>query len=498
MLRHAGLLVVLLYALHLQAAAIEPPPDSGKWFAVRVDNVHVFSNASSAATRELARDLLQMRHMIAQITGLDVRTPYTTRVFLFVDEKSLAPYLEAAMGRSLAQFQSGYANTIELRADAQGAIDRWTYHSIAGYVLENTISAPPLWVDEGLSAYCSTLAAKDGAGLHRPIPAHVATLGAKSLLPLRELFAVTSKSPLYDGSRRTGIFHAQSWALVHYLAGAGEERRTQFSQFLQRTNAGEPADTAFEDSFGIPHAQLEKELRQHVQKLAAKSTIPAPGDLKGTDSPEPELMTRDAVLYELGRHVVDEEKLLQSALELNPGHAGALAYLGVVHQRAGRRQEAESAFARAIELGSDDPDVYLLLGRAIVDRHANTQPPQADMLKARSLFTKAAELRPDSALAWTGVGMTYITSDDVAPGIAAVQRAQALDPRETNAPRVLQRLQQRQQLVAIDAALASAKAGKLIDALMKLDQTIPTITDEQILRVARKLRDDVANLASRH
>jgi tetratricopeptide (TPR) repeat protein len=504
MLRRAGLLLALLSALH--AAAIEPPPDRGKWFAVRADNVHVFSNASPDATRELARDLLQMRHVIAQITRLDVRTPYTTRVFLFVDEKSLAPYLEVVMGRSVAQFVSGYANTIELRADAQGAADRRTYHSIADYVVENTISSRPLWVDEGLAQYCSTLAAKEGAGLHRPIPAHVATLGAKSLLPLGEIFAVTPASPLYDGSRRAGIFHAQSWALVHYLVGASEERRMQFSQFLQRMNAGEPEGVAFDASLGIPHAQLEKELRQYVQKLTAKSTQSAPEELNGSDSPEPELMTRDAVLYELGRvvastgedHVVNGVKFFESVLELNPGHAGALAHLGRLHQYAGRRQEAESAFARAIELGSDDPDVYVLLGRAIVDSYANTQPPQAEMLKARSLFTKAAELRPDSALAWIGVGMTYVTSDDVAPGITALQRAQALDPREVNAPRVLQRLRERQQLMAIDAALASAQAGKLIDALVKLDQTIPTIINEQILRVARKLRDDVAKLASRH
>ncbi|HYI13158.1 MAG TPA: tetratricopeptide repeat protein [Thermoanaerobaculia bacterium] len=503
MLRRADLLLVLLFAL--QAAAIEPPPDRGKWFAFRADNVHVFSNASPAATRELARDLVQMRHAIGQITKLDVRTPYTTRVFLFVDAKSLAPYLEAVIGQFLALFRSGYDNTIKLRADAQGAVDRSTYHSIAEYVVEHTISSPPRWVLDGLAEYCSTLAAKEGAGLHRPIPGHVATLGQKSLLPLRELFSVTPGSPLYDGSRRAGIFHAQSWALVHYLAGATEERRAQFSQFLQRTNAGEPAGSAFEASFGIPHAQLEKELRQHVQKLTTKSTGSVPDELKGMDSPDPEPMTRDAVLYELGRlvasmredHAVHAVKFFENALELNPRHAGALASLGRLHQYAGRMQEAESAFARAIELGSDDPDVYLLLGRAIVDRYANTQPPQAEILKARSLFTKAAELRPDSALAWIGVGMTYVGSDDVAPGIAAMQRAQALDPREATAPRVLQALQEHQQRMAINAAIASAQAGKLIDALVTLDQTIPNITNEKLRQIARKLREDVAKLASR-
>jgi tetratricopeptide (TPR) repeat protein len=379
MLRRAGSLLVLLFALQA-TAAIEPPPDRGKWFAVRADNLHVFSNATPAATRELARDLLQMRHAIAQITKLDVRTPYTTRVFLFADAKSLAPYLEAVMGQFLALFKSGYDNTIELRADAQGAVDRSTYHSVARYFVENTIREPPLWVFEGLGEYGSTLAANEAAGLHRPISTHVATLGEKSLLPLRELFAVKPGSPRYDGSRRIGIFHAQSWALVHYLAGASEERRAQFAQFLQRTKAGEPADAAFEASFGT-HAQLEKELRQHVQKLIAKNTRPAPDELKLAESPAAEAMTRDAVLYELGRvvasmredHAVHAVKFFENALELNPNHAGALTQLGRLHQYAGRTQEAESAFARAIELGSDDPDINLLLGRAIIDRYANAR-----------------------------------------------------------------------------------------------------------------------------
>ena len=36
--------LLLLFALQA-AAAIEPPPDRGKWVAVGADNLHVFSNA---------------------------------------------------------------------------------------------------------------------------------------------------------------------------------------------------------------------------------------------------------------------------------------------------------------------------------------------------------------------------------------------------------------------------------------------------------------------
>jgi tetratricopeptide (TPR) repeat protein len=505
MLPRRASLLLLLFSLQAGAAAIEPPPERGKWFAVRADNVHVFSNTSAAATRELGGDLLQMRHAIGEITKLDVRTPYTTRVFLYADEKSLAPYLEAVMGQGVAGFRSGYDNLIELRTDAQGAVGRAIYHNVAHYVVENAHSSPPLWAREGLAEYCSTLASKDGA-IDRPISGHVETLRQKPLLPLRELFAVKPGAPLYDEGRRAGIYHAQSWALVHYLAGAGEERRAQFARFLQRTNAGEPADGAFEASFGA-HADLEKELRQHVRKLTAKSTKSAPGEAKVAEAPEAEPMMRDAVLYELGRvvasmredHAVHAVKFFENALELNPSHSGALASLGVLHQRAARMQEAEAAFARAIELGSDDHDIYLLLGRAILDRYANVQqPPQAEILKARSMFTKAAELRPESALAWVGVGTTYFADDDVAPGIAAVQRARTLDPREPSAPRVLRQLQERQQMAVIHAASASARAGKLIDALSKLDQLIPTITNQGILQVAWKLRAEVARVAARH
>src|SRR5215213_6106873 len=164
MLRRAGSLLVLLFAL--QAAAIEPPPDRDKWVAVRADNLHVLSNASPAAARELARDLLQMRQVIAQITRRDVRTPFTTRVFLYAESKSLAPYVVSRMGRSKAMFRSGHDNLIELRAAAEGGVDRSVYHNIAEYFVESTLGPPPLWVQEGLAEYCSALAAKDGAGLH--------------------------------------------------------------------------------------------------------------------------------------------------------------------------------------------------------------------------------------------------------------------------------------------------------------------------------------------
>jgi hypothetical protein len=97
------------------------------------------------------------------------------------------------------------------------------------------------------------------------------------------------------------------------------------------------------------------------------------------------------------------------------------------------------------------------------------------------------------------VATTYLKgSDDLAPGIAAAQRARVLDPHEASALRVLRQLLEQQQMMVIHAAAASAQAGKLIDALTKLDQLIPTITNQGILQVAWKLRADVAKLASRH
>lgn len=506
------LLFLLLFAL--PTAAVELPRATDKWFEVRADDIRIFSNVSPASAQDLAREVLRMRAVIGQITNLRVRTPVTTRIFLFANQTAFAPYLHAAFpnqqrGKSITgAFLSGEGqNIILLRADATH-VDRTVYHELTHYFVYNTIPSIPLWAKEGLAEFFSTFrTSKEGVDTGVPVPEHVAWLRQEPLIPLRELFGVTEKSPHYNERRRAGIFYAQSWGLVHYLMLGNDKRRPQFLEYLQRTNSGEKSESAFAASFGIKYAQLEQEFRDYAKMKTIRVGRHDVAEVKIAEPPQAAPMPRDVLLYELGQLISsldyslipNAQKFFDAALKENPRNSAAWAYTGRVHAHFGRNEESEAAFARAIEIGTDDSDVYLLLGRAILER-ANKQDviPTSEVLQARALLGKAVELRPDSLAALLGHGVTYLHGDDdPAPGIADLERAVDLAPDNEIARSTLGLLRTRQYERGINSAIQSANAGKFTEAVTKLDRLIPTITNPKIREDAQKLRDELAKLVKR-
>src|SRR5204863_7900678 len=62
-----------------------------------------------------------------------------------------------------------------------------------------------------------------GAGRRRRRPLAPAS-STRTATPIASLVSVYSTAPLYNTSDHAGILHAESWALVHYLALAPEVR----------------------------------------------------------------------------------------------------------------------------------------------------------------------------------------------------------------------------------------------------------------------------------
>ncbi|HJQ39738.1 MAG TPA: tetratricopeptide repeat protein [Thermoanaerobaculia bacterium] len=510
--RPSLLLVTLLFALEI--AAVELPRATDKWFEVRADDIRIFSNVSPAAAQDLAREVLRMRAVIGQITNLRVRTPVTTRIFHFANQTAFAPYRDAAFpdqprAKSInGAFLSGEGqNIILLRADGTH-IERPVYHELIHYFVKNTVPKIPLWINEGLADFFSTFrTSKEGVDTGIPIPEHVAWLRQGDLLPLRELFAVDAKSPHYNERRRSGVFYAQSWGLVHYLMLGNEKRRPQFLDFVRRTNAGETTESAFAASFGIKIAQLDREFRDYAPLKTIRVGRHQAVEIKIAEPPPAAPMPHDVLLYELGQLISsldyslipNAQKFFEAALKENPRNSAAWAYLGRVHAHHGRNTESEEAFARAIEIGTDDSDVYVLLGRAILERaNQKTVIPQAEVLQARALLAKAVELQPDSVLALLGHGVTYLYGDaDPEPGIDDLQRAAALAPDNELAQRTLGLLRARQFERAINAAIQRFNLGRYAEAVAQLDRLIPMITIPKMKEDAQKLRDDMAKQLKR-
>src|SRR3954468_4389430 len=177
----------------------------------------------------------------ANATGAYVRGPYTD--YALVDLSASDPY---------ADIVADYARSL---------------------IAANT-PPMPLWYDEGLATYFSTVTfnSKEAQLGRRPAFVDAALLGHK-LIPAAAFLAVTPASPEYKQS--TALYRAQAWLLVsaliadHKFAAAGEYARLITIEHLA------PAD-AFQRAFGIAPAALDQQLQRAASAKPSLTSVPIP------------------------------------------------------------------------------------------------------------------------------------------------------------------------------------------------------------------------------
>lgn len=541
--------LLLFLALPLSAAPLEPPKPNEKWITVSVEEFEFISNASPAKTLDIARDMLRMRAAIGQVTNLKIRSTLPTKVFLFAGERGFAAYRDALLGRKAERVGGLFAhgdigNFIVMRTDED--VDRVVYHELTHYLVKNTVGGLPLWFNEGIAEYYSTFRTV-GKSMHigLPVTEHVLWLRNETLIPLPELFATTKESPNYNEGDRVGGFYAESWALLHYLL-ADPDRRTKLGHFLSHLGAGKSVDEAFTAAFAMKYAQLEQELRGYVRRRTFSYVNIPLADSYEAELPAPQPMPRDALLFQFGHllahsgraNAASAERFLNESLAANPNNAAAHADLGRLHETSGRRAQADAAYTAAVKLGSDDPQVFLQAASSLMERYFGREAanvPRAEMIKIRELFARATQLDPTLALAWAGLGATYVgQTEDLDAGIAALEKSLALRPgdeqsafhlaqvyanagRAAEAVKLVRRLEEsttldadkkaylrtieehfdrtaaQEKIVAsMNEAITKANAGRFQEALDMVDAILPSIVDAKLRAEAERFREAVA------
>ena len=485
-------LLPFLLAFTLSAGAgIAPPPEKEKWIVIDAGDLHVYSNASEKETTEIATNLVRMREAIGRITQLKVRSAVPTNVYVFRNGSSFAPYRDATLGRraeiSGLFLGNEQVNFILLDADAPGGIDRVVFHELAHYFVKNTLAGLPLWFHEGIAEYYSTFTA-DGAhvDLGIPIKEHVKWLREEPLIPLEQLFAMDVNAKDYNEGSRQGVFYAESWALMHYLLAGNAQRHDQLPKFLSMLDGKQPADQAFRTAFNVSFDEMERELKGYVRRSTFQYRRYDIGDLAIGSIPAPQTMSHADVLYRLGDLLTrgtdgggwpDAERFLKAAIAENSEHAEAYATLALLHDLGGRGAEASIEYERAVRFGSNDPDVYLFYG-VTVFRNAyaaarGSKAPAAEVTRARKLFERAAQLDPQSARAYAGIGATYVISDDdPAGGIAALEKSMSLASGQDD--------------VAFNLVQLYARAERRDNAQRLFDSVVSKSTNPEMVKQARE------------
>jgi tetratricopeptide (TPR) repeat protein len=462
----AGLILLALISPSVCGGTLGKPKDA--WIRVRTNNFLLVGDTSEKEIREVATRLEQFRDGFTRLlTGFRFSSSATTTVVVFKSNESFDPYKPIYQGKRnnvAGYFQSGEdTNYITLTTEQLSEDPYQTiFHEYVHLLLHNTVRNVPPWFDEGLAEYYRTFDLSESGRkvlLGKIIPAHLRILHNEQWLPLQTLVNVDRKSPYYNERDKTGIFYAQSWALVHYLILGGDRRRQQqIGAFLQLLRDGAKPDKAFQQAFNADYATLARELKAYlarqnfpVQVATLPERLPYDPhvDCVAISSAESRAYLGDLLLH-IDR-IDDAATMLEQALQVDPKLALARTSLGVVRVKQKRFGDAIVQLRKA---ESFDPNNYLIhyyhafaLSRSLMDDRLTVTdfPPQTAEIM-RDELRRAIELNPAFPESYVLLAFVNLTREEhLDESIELVRRALSLAPGRDDYVFVLAQLYMRKQ-----------------------------------------------------
>jgi tetratricopeptide (TPR) repeat protein len=429
----------------LLAGAVAPASAKDTWTSVRSKNFFLIGNGSEKEIRQVATRLEQFRDVFTRLfANAKFNSPVPTTVVVFKSDSSYKPF---KIGNAIGYFQSGPdVNYITLTAEQHGEQSPYhvIFHEYVHLLVRNTMGDVPTWFSEGLAEYYSTFDLDEArlAYLGKIIANHVLYLREQKMLPLRTLLTVDQNSPHYNEKNKSGVFYAQSWALVHYLIqGKKGERLPQMGQFLGLIASGTALDDAFKKAFQTDFGILEKELKEYVQSNNYKmSRVTFEKKLEfDTEMQAAPITEADAQAYlgDLSLHLGDmngAEKRLQDALQLDPNHAMANSSLGMVRVRQGKFAEAKPLLQKAVAGNSQNYLVHFNYALALslegmdVGRSVSGYSTEAAS-EMRAELKKAIALSPTFPESYRLLAfVNLVRGEELDESITLLKRALALSP----------------------------------------------------------------------
>jgi tetratricopeptide (TPR) repeat protein len=376
------LAVVLSVVLTTTVAAAE------SWTHVASPHFDLYTTAGERQAHEALAYFERVRAFFTEFLKLSPRSDIQTRLIVFNGEAQFAPYRPYPSAGAF--YQSGvdrdYVVMKSFTEDAYPIV----VHEYAHLIFRHSGAVYPLWLNEGLADFFSTLSQQgEKMNIGRVPPGRLAQLAVEpTLLPLDRLFAVDHRSSDYRSSTHAGLFYSQSWALTHMLL-TDERYRQRSGEFLRIISTGMPSAAALATAFERTTEQVMNDLRGYVRRadypyFVADYTLPArapDGPARSVDDYEATLVMTSLLANMTGRDA-DARASFETLARQRPDDLALVEARAFFEMRRGRRNEAQRQFTRAVALGSRNAAVY-------------RDYAALDASKADTLLPKAIELAPE-------------------------------------------------------------------------------------------------------
>lgn len=495
----------LLVALALAACARKPPappPAMDRelsiegWQRVSSRHVSVVSAAGERRTLELVAQLerlIGVMHATGYVRIPDARVPAT--ILLFPSAEAFAYFRPPGVLGSTSETARGFFVLMGPDYESRSVL----FHEYVHLMMRNGGGIEyPLWYQEGLAQFLETVSFREHlASLGSPPDMRLPAIRGGSLPDLDALLGARSYADLW---RAQPQFYAESWLLTHLLYlghHVGYVRRVESLQaYLQALQTAPDWRGAFDASFRDGGFEaLAADLESYRERVAHDQFIPRlridTRQLPGVDTTaRSEPVGSSEIAVELGSIYLDfgsvgaryAERLFERALETDPNSARARAGMARAQALLGRFEQAKGELARAGSRNSEDAFVLRAEGAVLLLEADALKVPDrasadASRAAAREALRRAVELEPDIPEASALLGASYLrTDEDVAEGLAALERAHALLPWNEG--------------INLDLARLYAQADQPARALEQVDRVLRW-SHGRSLEEARSLREEI-------
>ncbi|MCZ6616801.1 MAG: hypothetical protein O7E57_01610 [Gammaproteobacteria bacterium] len=363
------------------------------------------------------------RLSVNRYIGDDTReTRLPLKVFIFASRRDFRVTVKA---RAFAGFMHPSMNEHRLVIGPQPGnrfLGETALHEYSHYLVRDRIDVSyPLWYEEGLASFLSTLEFTDKQVLIGASPHKARVRDTLNNTSLRLAKVVDTRDIADWRHEKLSAFYDWSWLFVHYLnfgpdAGA---RQQQLAAYLSDINRG------FERAFGTNPQGLERALKRHLRGPLPTRLEPLPEHANAAFGPIEPICLEDAERnMELASIMMEHNPkgaiaVLKNLLESDYAPVDTLVALSKAYYR--NQEEANSLQSAEDALGRDDTDVSariqlanVLVGGCIFSREIACDEKWQ---RAIPLLRSAMRSDPDRYDAIYHLGLAYLYSGQAGDAI---------------------------------------------------------------------------------
>jgi hypothetical protein len=455
-LRLAAVVPVALVALARPGIALAAAPvgelGNRQWIDVRSAHFRVVTEQSEKVARQMVVDLENLRHVSNRLRGAtSLEGPPLTIVAVGPDNADTLAIPKNFLGMfqlsrkgyaAIAKVADSWFTSLQINNSRDTFLHEY-HHFLLAYSEETT--AYPLWYNEGMSEYWSSMKIEDGkiwfgdASRDRGRENNLFDRYGKIHFDTRYLFATTR---LKEGGSSADLqananFYSRSRFVIHYFNSTPELRK-QLAHYLRLHNMGLSQDEAVRIAFKKTYEELDATLSKYVSNDMVRRGFDIDGTLRlpqvtvnvvPLDRAAAFGVLADVVPRFLPADSAVSAALVSTNLAANPNDPEALA-LDIEQAHLA----PDEAMARLAELERRFPgNAHLLAlhgnalaGAAYKRSTAGPGDRRATVEQARDLYRRSIAASAFNPRAYFGLGVLYASIPDLEPvdeGIAALDTA---------------------------------------------------------------------------